>query len=87
MKELEKVKMVAEINVLNEQVEMMRFEKKVSMLNQYKQLIRDDSWSHEKIAQAFPELINFFPVGVACTYRNNYGDNKEGREGKRARHE
>ncbi|KAL3904677.1 MAG: hypothetical protein SGILL_009976, partial [Bacillariaceae sp.] len=83
MAKLEKEKIAAEIELLREQTTTVRFERKVSMLNQYNKLRGEDKWSHDKIATTFPELIPFFPKR---SFSGNTGDKDEGRAAKKARH-
>ena len=67
MAELDKEKLVAEIDILREQAETARFQRRLS-----NKLVGDiDQWPHERITRAFPKLTVFFPFGIAANFNNH----------------
>ncbi len=54
-------KVAAEINLLKAQTNKIELERKVMLLNKYTTLSREEKWSNQRIARAFPEMSIFFP--------------------------
>jgi hypothetical protein len=61
-------KIAAEIKLLKEQAEQMKFEREVMMLDRYHELVQD-GWSHERIFRAFPNMAVFFPLDISGSYQ------------------